>query len=64
MLVLRHLSIWLSVLRRTTHQFGGLKAHQSSGIVSVSLLSGALPKALKLKAKVFNQGSSACQVSQ
>jgi hypothetical protein len=63
-LVVRHLPIWLSVLRRPAHQFGGLKALQSSGIVSASLLLGALPKALNLEAQAFNQGGSACKVSQ
>jgi hypothetical protein len=63
-LVDRHLLIWLSVLRRPAHQFDGLKGLESSGIVCVSSLSGALPKALKLGAQAFNNGSSACKVSQ
>jgi hypothetical protein len=55
---------WLPVLRQSAHHFDGLKGCQSSGIVSASLLSGALPKALKLGAQAFNIGSSACKVSQ
>ena len=52
---------WLPVLRQSAHHFGGLKGCQSSGIVSASLLSGVLPKALKLGAQAFNHGSSALQ---
>jgi hypothetical protein len=53
----------LPVLRQSAHHFGGLKGFESSGIVSASLLSGVLPKALKLSALAFNIGSSACKVS-
>jgi hypothetical protein len=62
--VIRHLSIWLPVLRQSAHHFGGLKGCESSGIVCVSLLSGALLKALNIDAQAFNQGSSACKVSK
>jgi hypothetical protein len=55
---------WLPVLRQSAHHLYVLVGCESSGIVTASLLSGALPQALKIGAQAFNFGSSACKVSQ
>ncbi|MGB4911735.1 MAG: hypothetical protein WBO95_06285 [Candidatus Dechloromonas phosphoritropha] len=49
------LSIALPVLRQSAHLFGGLKGRVSSGRVTTSLLTGALPKALKRDAQTVQQ---------